>query len=246
MNKYTNAEIEFLKEHYPKTYKSLILEKLPNHSWSSIKEKCKKIGLSRPKIRTFKLLKLLDLNPINLYWWGFIMADGHITNKGDLKVFLGIADKAHLSKLGRYLDVPIYDYGSMSHLSVCDKINCLNLKHKLDIDHQKTYNPPKHFNYLNDELAMLCFLIGFIDGDGSIQYRKQSFQSIRITVHENWFDFFQLFSTTLQNKSRIKLTITKNGRNNTCALICGCENYKYLLSVIEQNNLPALERKWRI
>lgn len=245
MSKYTEEEIEYLREFYCKQDRPTILKDLEGHSWISIKDKAKKLHLSRPNIRKFTLKKLIDNNLINCYWWGLIMSDGHISNKGDLKIHLQKSDDNYLKKLSDYLEVSLKYHKNLCVLDPMDKINGVFLKEKLNIKSRKTYNPPSDLNFLKSKEEKLAFLIGFIDGDGSIQYRRGSFQSIRIVIHENWFETLQDISNQLKKDWDINSTITKNARGNACMYIGSYNTYKFFLDFIKENNLPNMIRKWR-
>ncbi len=249
--KYKTKEIEYLMQTYHYMDKQTIMKNLPGHSWRSVLDKANQLHLSRPNIRTSKLKILLEDTVLNAYWWGFIMADGHITNKGDLKIFLSIKDRNHLEKLAAYIkDVKIYDYGTMSHFSVMDKINGNFLKEKLNINSRKTYNPPDSFDFLKTEEQLLAFFIGFVDGDGNISFRSlkdgsKSFRSIRIVVHHNWYDFFKEYCSKLEQEFDLNFTINNtNKRGNTTVYLGTCASYNKLKDFINNNKLPILVRKW--
>lgn len=48
----------------------------------------------------------------------------------------------------------------------------------------KTYFPPDLSIFMTKE-NLIYFLIGFIDGDGSVQYRPKKGATCTITVHKN-------------------------------------------------------------
>lgn len=88
-------------------------------------------------------------------------------------------------------------------------------------------------------------MIGFIDGDGSIQFRKGKFQSIRIIIHGNWHKFYSEYSRRIEENFNLKLTVNINKRGNTSILICGISNFNILRNHIIINNLPIVNRKWK-
>jgi hypothetical protein len=249
MKKYTEQEMQILKDQYHQSSKDELLTLLNPHSWSSIKDKAKKLGLCRKKLRNSKISLLLPNTLFNCYWWGFILSDGHISDRGELVIQLHEQDKKHLLKISNYIDKDIQYLRSknMVRLTNMDIINSEKLKHKLGIKKKKTYNPPDNFDFLQNKEERIAFLIGFIDGDGSISYRKGSFQSIRIIVHENWFNVLNNFCNKLVDDfSILKFTVSYNKRKNTQVCLHGINRYKFLKDFIISNKIPSLERKWKI
>lgn len=245
--KYTDIDIENLKKYYHELDRPSLLKILNGHSWVSIKNKANKLGLARPNIRQAKLKILLEHNILNSYWWGLIISDGYLSNRGELVVQLGIKDKIYLSQLAKYIGVTPYYPTGFIRISAMDRINGLKLKNKLGIIVKKTYNPPNNFDFLKNKDMMLAFLIGFIDGDGCIQYRNETFSSIRIVIHHNWISFFKTFQQILLNYYPfLRLNISLNGRNNTCIYLGKKSNYQFLCNFIKIHQLPILDRKWKI
>lgn len=247
---YTNAEIIYLKENYSWLDKETILRET-GRSWPSIKHKAKKLGLSRPNIRKAKLKKLIDNSIHNAYWWGFIMSDGYLSDRGDLVVCLSTIDKTHLLSLSNYIgyNVNILDTGdNMSRWSVMDKINCSFLRDKLQITEKKTYNPPLDHSFLSTPEERLAFFIGFVDGDGSITYKNGSFKSIRIVIHGNWCDWWSDFTTQLTlDYPEFKFNVNNtNARGNTSVYIGTKKTKETLDNFIKENKLTTLERKWKL
>ena len=84
---------------------------------------------------------------------------------------------------------------------------------------------------------MFSLLIGFIDGDGTINKK-----SIRIVSHKNWYDNFIIFNNVLsKGKNKISLNNKTNLINIGTGNIC-------LMKEIKQKainlSLPFLKRKW--
>lgn len=241
--KYTEEEVDYLIKFYPSEDRPTILKNLNGHSWVSIKEKAKKLKISRPNIRTLKLKILLENNLINAYWWGLIMSDGHITNKGDLIIRLQKSDSEYLKIFSEYIECNL-NFGKLVSVSVMDKINGVKLKNKLQIKERKTYNPPENFDFLTTKEERLAFLLGFIDGDGSIAYRKEAFKSIRIIIHGSWLEVFEIFMKEFEDDFNLKFTVNSNKRFNTCIYIGKKENFEFLKNFAIENKLPIMGRKW--
>lgn len=246
--KYSESEINYLKENYSSESKKIILNNLNGHSWYSIKDKAIKLGFSRPNIRTDQLKKLLENNLINAYWWGLILSDGHLTNRGELIIRLQNLDLNYLKVLSDYIGCKLnyIESKNMVSLSAMDKINGIKLKNKLGITEKKTYNPPLNFDFLKTKEEMLSFLIGFIDGDGNITFNEKGvFKSIRIIIHGSWFNVMSDFINRLGLATNIHFTIKKNKRGNTFLYIGKKDNYMFLKKHINDNNINVLARKWK-
>ncbi len=125
------------------------------------------------------LYKILHDNPIVYYWIGFLFADGSINIKNkSLKLAISEKDSEHLIKFCEYFGLN-YSYekyrNSFDTISrnvrtdVMDKEIITLLINKFDFKKSKTYNPPNNLKIQNDDL-FTSFLIGYIDGDGSIGY----------------------------------------------------------------------------
>ena len=167
---YTVADDDYLRRCYATAPREEIVRHLAR-PWQSITGHAHDIlGLARPNIRTHQLAVLLPNTVLNAYWWGFIMADGYISNRGILRVSLGLMDENHLLGLAHYIGKDrVKDQGKgMRYLDACDKINGLALKAKLGITEKKTYNPPDDLGFLQTSQERLAFFVGFSDGDGRL------------------------------------------------------------------------------
>lgn len=248
---FTEEEKEILKQQYHLLWKYDLMKLIPNYNWKQIQFQAKKLGLSKSNIRTSKLKFLLDDNLINYYWYGFIMSDGHLSEKNALIISLNKTDLNHLEKISNKIGCNILksEKSNMVTINIMDNINILSLKEKLGINHNKTYNPPtvEHMsNLLNSTEKLLSFLIGFIDGDGSIQYQKDktTFKSLRIHIHSSWFNIMDWISIEL-NKLGMNSSCVICNRGYTQLNICSIKNYQIFKNFINNNNIPILERKWK-
>lgn len=245
-------EKEYLKQYYPYLDKKTILSEL-GKSWASVKWHAKKLGISRPNIREAKLKKLLPHSIETSYWWGFIMSDGYISDKGELVFALSTKDECQLynliSFLGHESNVQRQEDVYMSRLSIMDRVNGLKLKEILQITNKKTYNPPNDFSFLKTPEQRLAFYIGFVDGDGSIHHDKnETFKCCRIVIHENWYSWWVVFCNQLAlDYPKLKFTVnTNNKRKNTLIYIGKKETKEFLKKFIQENKIQILERKWKL
>lgn len=127
----------------------------------------------------------------NSYWAGFIAADGCLTRDGGLKIALSIRDREHLEKLRSELSfagpirnglttTPSGREVMYSCLVVWSKNVLLDLKRNFNLVERKTLTllPPYR---LSEPLAE-AFIVGLIDGDGSIHTFNYSRPTLRIDV----------------------------------------------------------------
>lgn len=188
--------------------------------------------------RKYKLVKLLEDTPESWYWMGFLLADGHFSTKGRVKVTLCEKDIDHLkrfieftgfgkvSRVGKYVSVSVMDVSTVG-----------KLMELFSIQSNKTYNPPNLSSLSADQL--FCLSIGFIDGDGHISRqhgRKGSY--ITIKVHSSWKstlqEIFPDHTPYIQNSGYAVVNISDTMSTRA---------YKTRALLL---NLPILNRKWDI
>ena len=241
-----------LKKEYPLGDKKNLCEQL------GIKYKTLKAAAQTFRVKSlqdknlYKLQKLLDDNFLNYYWYGFIMADGHIGNGGYLRFGLSMIDYEHLKKLGDYLNVEIRIYKSKSYgkqreycsFACKDVVNGNKLKEKLNIKEVKTYNPP-NLNWLDEDWKFLSFFCGLIDGDGMIQQTNDRLANmIRISCHASWLLNMEWFSNELLKRFNIKSKTGLTSRGCSYLTIYKFEQLKFLKLKFLELNLPFMKRKW--
>lgn len=230
-----------------------LIKKFPKRSWTAIKliAQRKKIKRQVNESKKSDLSILLERTPKTYYWIGFLMADGHFTEK---RIVLKLAkkDKKHLLKFGNFIKCKIklkktrknkklIAYG----ISAMDYKIVPLIRKRFSIVNNKTYNPCNISSIRNNDLFLSLF-IGFFDGDGSVcQPSERIYYSLRIKCHSSWFDNLQLFSNRIcklvnisPNKSRInKQGYVEIAWSKSSLLI-------YLKNKIKELNLPVLQRKW--
>lgn len=173
------------------------------------------------------------------YWLGFLMADAHFSKTNRLAVTLAIKDKDHLEKFCKFLNLPPSTiktknkkYSSCT-LSVMDVVTISSLKTRFSIHTNKTEQPCDISSISGDFLK--AFKIGFIDGDGSIQYQTGR-KDVKISVkgHISWLQNFKhMFGKAYVNNAGYSF-VTISNSVEVCAL----------KSFAIENNLPILNRKW--
>ena len=201
---------------------------------------CKSCASKKRTKKLNNLSVLLEDTPESYYWIGFLLADGHFSEKR-IVVGLGEHDKDHLEKFAKYIN-----YGGKLrivkrephngvYLAAMDTEVVEKLREKFDIKSNKTYNPPKTLSWVPEDL-FLCLLAGIIDGDGSINE-----SCIRIKVHLSWLNIFKEFCKRLDLPEK-NVFVTKE---NYCVFYINRHNTnKIFKNIILNNSVPFLFRKW--
>lgn len=256
---WTEEEIKFLTENYNSIS---LYEDLPNRTILGINDKLKKLKLKRTPIKNnkFSLKFLMDDNNINYYLYGFLMADGYLTDK-IFRLRLAEKDLNHLEKISKYfINVKIkketnniktfkdkdktYLCSDTYKMEICDYFYAKKLKEKLNITIKKTYNPPC-LDYLNTPEKFLSFFVGFIDGDGSFTKRsKKDRYKMSMTNHISWMGNYKFFSDKLIEYYDIKCSIYIDKRGYSCLEITQSGNVIKLKTEMLKLNIPFMERKW--
>lgn len=188
---------------------------------------------------------LLEDTPESYYWIGFLLADGHFSEK---RIVVGLSehDKDHLEKFAKYINYSgnLRILKREPHNGVClaamDTEVVGKLREKFDIKSNKTYNPPKTLSWVPEDL-FLCLLAGIIDGDGSIMnFQKRKDVFIRIKQHSSWLPILNEIGEFLGKEKQAK--INRNGYAEL--LITGYPLIRDLKKRLMGYNLPLLPRKW--
>jgi len=195
-----------------------------------------------------KLYKLLEETPESYYWMGFIMADGHFAGNR-LVMGLSINDEDHLKKLYDFLecDNTIHKNHIGCGFSMMDSYTVPLLKTKFDINNRKTYNPPKSINWMENNLKY-SFIVGFIDGDGSIikQYKRKD-PYLRIKVHSNWLHILNEIGFILSTDANVKHVEARiNNQGYANINLANHILLKHLKRKVNKLKLPVLKRKWSL
>ena len=172
---WSKTDEEYIIETYPKGKKSDIINKL-NRSWSSIQNKAFLLDIKRGK--NANVYKLISGTNESYYWLGFLMADGHFGSNNQIQINLAKKDLNHLKKFATFVE---YDGELIKpNLSIGFKEIRQELENKYQIVSDKTHYPCSLDNIDGDSL--FSFIIGFIDGDGSIN--KKGYLTIK--CHNSW------------------------------------------------------------
>lgn len=263
---WTKEEISVVKRLYHSGKRTEILALLPRRKWDGVKKTARKIGverIGRPDRRGANFKKLLLENYESYYWMGFIAADGYFSSNRYLGISVGKPDLYHLKKFVSYVDGDLERIRKTNQklyeFKCGDDLTIPAIKNKFGLIENKTKNPPslKHFEKLSDE-NFLSFLIGFIDGDGSIckQSGARIDCTISIGVHASWFKVLNYIENRvykiLNVDLKIALQLTKIRKQQTSFGYAEIANLRFSDSQIvtslkefaESFELPFLERKW--
>lgn len=209
-------------------------------SWNYIQKLCHLFNIKRDfneSMCSFSLNKMLNFDNISCYWFGFLLADGHI--KDNLQINLSIKDKDHILKMINYYDIKnakIYESNNIIRVSVADNISLNKIKKIFNWNSNKTKNPPTIPDLNDDQLFSL--IIGFIDGDGSINKSKGN---LRIKCDLSWNNILQKFYTHLTNEIKEFKPTT-----DRCSIIC-INKFDIVRNIKKRSlhlNLPIMNRKW--
>ena len=259
--KWKENEINLLKQLYPTASMENLLNAFPGRSYKAISTKAGKLGISANECRRKKTdLSYLDLDNLtceSLYWWGFIMADGHMTIRSGLTIQLDVLDKDHLQKLATKLNasLKIYHHGysdpnrketDLATLHAGDKTLMEKWFSKFKMENTaKTYFPPDLSIFMTRK-NLIYFLIGFIDGDGSIEIKdkkeKGISKTIKIVGYKTWKPIWEAIAKKCLDFYDIKINIHDHKENYVVCTIYSNDSHLSLLSYLQK--VPYLSRKW--
>lgn len=193
----------------------------------------------------------------NSYWAGFIAADGCLTRQGGLLITLSVRDREHLEQLKSDLGFsgPIREgltatprgrkvpYG---RLVVWSKDMLLDLEHNFNLTERKTLTllPP----YQLPEPLAEAFIIGLIDGDGSIHTIDYSRTTLRLDVAGispvvSWVkEWFQRWCGAEVQLPRIQ----EHYGGTLYSLRLQARHAERVVGRLLQVDVPKLDRKWSI
>ena len=243
----------YLTKRYHKTRICCICNKVLTYSCSdsynlSVKNETICVScanLKKQSNKESKLEKLVNGSNESMYWVGFILADGHISNIYRLAITLANKDTEHLRKFSNYVNTPLKtNKHKQAVVAVMDKNNIKKLVDMFDINSDKTYSPPKAEVLLQfNKEQLLSLLVGFIDGDGSIRnlHNRPDF-SLRIKCHKAW----EYFLTSLFFILEINISIKINNQGYLEIVTGNSILLKRIKREVLALRVPFMERKWDI
>jgi hypothetical protein len=250
--KWTEEKKQYLIENYPHGDKKQMCLEL-GCTYKSLKSMARLLGVKSLKdTKHYKLKILIDDNFYNNYWWGYILADGHINERDELNVTIKETDSNHLKKLTEYLGINLkcrkiktqYSEGTYCYLTCQDVTYGKILKDMIGITKNKTYQGID-YSWINDKGKFLSVFAGFYDGDGCMGLNKGKIPvMMKIECHYNWFNFLQFCKLKLKEYFDIESTVYITTKGSSALRIYRVKNFKILYGECKKIKLPLMERKW--
>lgn len=187
----------------------------------------------------------------NCYWAGLLAADGNVSNKV-IHISLQEKDKNHIYlfndklnssyKVRNYIakeKFPYYVLCFTSELIKNDLLATFSITERKSL----TLKPPN----IKDKELIDSFIIGYIDGDGTIGlYNSKRQKSILVTLLGtlemcSWIKerFEEILGKSIKN-----LCKSKKDSKNTYRLYLTDKNARIIFKHFYNINVPKLERKW--
>lgn len=266
---WTENEIKILKENAGKISFKEMTKFFTRRTASSLQKKALKLGLSS-EIKFKKHSHNDDFwtnpNSINSYWAGFAAADGAILKNSrsenyTFRIELCAKDSNHLYQFKKDCDytgpVVVYqkkkykkeEMQDVAYVNVCSIRSWLpQLKDNFAIIRNKTLRlgPP---NLPNDYLKF-CYLIGMIDGDGTITY-VNGHDSIKIGLYSCSRNILQWCKELIESLGIKKMvdigceSLVRQRKNQNCSSYTAQGSRAIqLFEFLRQFPVPKLDRKW--
>lgn len=206
-------------------------------------------------LRNGDMSPLLDGSLQSMYWLGFLAADGYISKTGHMLCSQSEKDKSNIYRFAEYLNTSVYIYKSNSGYNTKSKTYRVGLSHPevalkirdmmcIQKDRPKTYTGIC-LDFIESEDQAVAFLVGFIDGDGSLTDSK----NYMIQCHESWLSTFEV----LQNKlpkifEDTYLRLRERKDKNMFVSVWGIRiaPSRYLRKFVEDKNLSCSDRKFKL
>jgi len=240
MKKWQEKEIQYLSENFGKIKARDIAQTL-GRSFDAVHKKAQSLnligdqGINRKYSIDEEYFKIPNIE--NSYWAGFIAADGCVTG-GYLKIMLQLPDIIILERFKTAIkyDGPIYidKKRNRCSLEIHKKSIISDLYNIWSITERKslTFKPPAQ--NLNDE-CFISFVVGIIDGDGSIYFEKNSYLRISLLGTKDLLEW-------IKNRLQINSSLQKTG--NIYKLRYSGKYANIFISKINNLKHTFLERKW--
>ena len=261
---WTSEQEDILRVNYPTMNFEELIALFGDRDRLCIANKAKRMGLHksgtkhlRNKINSHFFS---EPNLLNSYWAGFIMADGCVlyNRPNMLQIMLSSKDVCHLEQFKEDLSwsgsvITKKKKNKNNYIEVCcvniiDEDITNDLKNNFNVTPRKTYicEPPN----LTDEVLILSFIIGYIDGDGSIFLEGiNRYPKLAITGTNQLISWMKVYID--------KYFPSKDGYRNANLYDCKASEHCFTLTISNQRvvkfyeymltlNLPVLQRKWSV
>lgn len=196
-----------------------------------------------------------EITILSSYWAGFIAADGNISK--DMKILsigLSSKDKTHLEKFLNDLqsDYKICDFLAngkyeTSSISIVSPDICNDLKINFNITPKKslTLVPPN----LEDDSLIDAFIVGYIDGDGSIgvyDTNTQKYLTISLLGTLEMCDWIKCRFSKLYKQNIGTIFHIKEHSENTYSCKISDKSAREIFKHYYAIDVPKLNRKWKL
>lgn len=269
---WSDDENRIMVNNYTNSHKDVLLDLLPGRSWQAITHHAQELGLSRIEYyhnskRLSSLKKLLEESNESYYYMGLLMADGYFTNN-KITLSQSLKSKKLVYNFAKFINCnninvndkieEVFIMGNKTvqngrvTLIIKDSIVIPKILNKFNIiyvknEKTKTYYPPSVniFKNMSDN-NFISFLIGFIDGDGSITKKINGGNSIILGIHINWLENIEYIKLRIEKILNLKLSkkaiVVKN--NEVRLSIYNSKIINIFKGFIKKNKLTVNEIKW--
>lgn len=192
-----------------------------------------------------------EYTQVGCYWAGMLASDGNVReNTNEISLKLCEKDRSHLETFVRDVNyeggIKVNTNSGAPYVSLSSKQWKIDLKNNFGVVPRKAHvlKPPP----IDDEIMVFCYLIGYIDGDGSIFFDRTDNNRINLSIYGTW-DMMKwiegLFNEKFSRVSHYKLSSpTKDPRCETWRYKVAGERCERILHYLSDFDLPYLKRKW--
>lgn len=259
--KWTAVDDELLRMRWSEAKtKEDLTASFPGRTYNSLMLRAGKLGVKSGSVRKRKngsLELLIEKNLESFYLWGFIMADGHVSDCGSVFLNQLNSERKYIERLysllggkpeGIKLRRSTSNYngeellmcqGRIGHKQVIDQLRPL-----IGLSSNKTYTPPIiEYFFLPD--IFFSFFIGMLDGDGSIWISNKGVSSptFQMTLHLNWLDVLNKMSAKLFEYYGVSTNV-KTTKNGYALIECADQSSMRKMYELSKSIPIKMERKW--
>lgn len=240
---WTDEELKILRQSYKGCSWEELYQLLPGRSYNSIKKIAERNGLHFQDAITYNKDFFSEPNNLNCYYGGLIATDGWIERERSPVVGLKLKDIEPLE----WLKIDADFTGDIKNVSGYNRIRFHaayawknDLEKHFNITEKKTFSlqPPN----LSKENHILSYLIGHIDGDGTISINRDrgyvypyiKFLGTKMLLE--WIREITLNYIDTNAQVRQDRNIFRYSIKGKCAIS--------LIRILREIDVPKLDRKW--